>query len=86
MNKSQLQYEAVFMPQDDGGFTVEVPDLPGCISEGDTLEEAKNNIEEAIQLYIDTLRARGKAVPSPNKERYFTIGVSVKTRKRKAYA
>lgn len=86
MNKSQLQYEAIFMPQDDGGFTVEVPGLPGCISEGDTLEEAKNNIEEAIELYIDALRARGKATPRPNKERYFTIGVSVKPRKRKAYA
>lgn len=39
MKKDQkpYQFEAIFMSQDEGGFTVEVPDLPGCISEGDTL-------------------------------------------------
>lgn len=57
-----LQYEAVFMPQSEGGYTVEVPDLPGCISEGDTLEEAKGNIEEAMELYIKTLKDRNKNV------------------------
>ena len=37
----------------DGGFTVYVPSLPGCISEGDTVEEALKNIQEAIELYLE---------------------------------
>ena len=40
-------------PSDDGGFTVTVPALPGCISEGDTREEALTNIREAIELYLE---------------------------------
>ena len=56
MQQHLLQYEAVFMPQTEGGYTVEVPDLPGCISEGDTLEQAKANIQEAIEAYIETSR------------------------------
>jgi predicted RNase H-like HicB family nuclease len=38
---------------EDGGYTVRVPTLPGCISEGDTREEALANIQEAIQLYLE---------------------------------
>ena len=40
---------------DEGGFTVYVPSLPGCISEGDTEEEAINNIQEAIELYLEPI-------------------------------
>lgn len=40
-------------PQEEGGFTVKVPSLPGCISQGDTREEALKNIKEAIQLYLE---------------------------------
>ncbi|MBI2050267.1 MAG: type II toxin-antitoxin system HicB family antitoxin [Parcubacteria group bacterium] len=51
------------MSQTEGGYTVEVPDLPGCISEGDTLEQAKVNIREAIEVYIETLHERHKPIP-----------------------
>ena len=40
-------------PSDEGGYTVYVPSLPGCISEGDTRDEAMQNIREAIDLYLD---------------------------------
>jgi predicted RNase H-like HicB family nuclease len=40
-------------PSEDGGYTVTVPSLPGCISEGDTRDEALVNIREAIQLYLE---------------------------------
>jgi len=40
-------------PSEEGGFTVIVPALPGCISEGDTREEALKNIREAIELYLE---------------------------------
>ena len=42
----------VLEASDEGGYTVTVPDLPGCISEGDTREEALENLREAIQLYL----------------------------------
>ncbi len=47
--------KAIFEPSDEGGFTVYVPSLPGCISEGDTLDEARANIREAIALYLEPI-------------------------------
>ena len=46
-------------------YSVYVPDLPGCISTGKTLEDAERNIKEAIALYIETLREDGKPIPEP---------------------
>ncbi|OIP67680.1 MAG: hypothetical protein AUK43_18815 [Oscillatoriales cyanobacterium CG2_30_40_61] len=46
-------------------YSAYVPDLPGCISTGKTLEETENNIKEAIELYIDTLREDGQPIPEP---------------------
>jgi predicted RNase H-like HicB family nuclease len=46
-----MQFKVVFEASDDGGYTVHVPALPGCISEGDTVDEARSNILEAIALY-----------------------------------
>ena len=57
------QFEVIFTAQEEGGFTVEVPDLPGCVSEGDTLEEAEENIHEAIDFYNETLEERGIQLP-----------------------
>ncbi|NCD42623.1 MAG: type II toxin-antitoxin system HicB family antitoxin [Bacteroidia bacterium] len=48
-----MNLKIVLEPSNDGGFTVFVPALPGCISEGDTREEAIENIREAIDLYLD---------------------------------
>ena len=45
----------VLEPSEEGGYTVYVPSLPGCISEGDTREEALENIREAIELYLETV-------------------------------
>jgi antitoxin HicB len=56
-------YKCVFEPQEDGGFTVTVPSLPGCISEGDTYEEAVANIREAIAGWIEVSREYGDDVP-----------------------
>lgn len=66
LNKSAkiLKYDAVFEENDGGGYTVTVPSLPGCISEGDTFEEAKANIGDAIKLYIEDLQADNQEVPS----------------------
>ncbi|MER3522945.1 MAG: HicB family protein [Ignavibacteria bacterium] len=48
-----MKLKVVWEASDEGGYTVYVPTLPGCISEGDTLEEAMKNIQEAIQLYLE---------------------------------
>ncbi len=48
-----MKLKVVLEPSSDGGFTVYVPALPGCISEGDTREEALANIREAMQLYLE---------------------------------
>ena len=48
-----MRLKIVLEPSEDGGFTAHVPSLPGCISEGDTSEEALANIREAIELYLE---------------------------------
>jgi len=48
-----MKLKIVLEPSEEGGYTAIVPSLPGCISEGDTKEEALNNIREAIQLYLE---------------------------------
>jgi predicted RNase H-like HicB family nuclease len=61
------QYAVCLIPDEKaGGYTVTVPDLPGCISEGDTEEEALANIQEAMQAYIESLVMRGRPVPPPS--------------------
>lgn len=46
-------------------YSAYVPDLPGCITTGKTIEKTEQHIKEAISLYIDTLREDGKPVPEP---------------------
>jgi len=48
-----MNLKIILEPSDEGGYTVYVPSLPGCISEGDTEEEAIENIKEAIELYLE---------------------------------
>ena len=48
-----MKLKVILEPSDEGGYTVYVPSLPGCISEGDTKEEALANIRGAIELYLD---------------------------------
>ncbi len=48
-----MKLKIVLEPSEEDGYTVYVPSLPGCISEGDTREEALTNIKEAIELYLE---------------------------------
>ncbi len=58
------QYTVLLIPDpEEGGFTVRVPTLPGCVTEGDTLDEALDNARDAIALYIEDLEANGELVP-----------------------
>jgi predicted RNase H-like HicB family nuclease len=48
-----VKLQVILEPSDEGGYTVYVPSLPGCLSEGDAVEEAMTNIREAIELYLE---------------------------------
>ena len=48
-----MEIKIVLEPQEEGGYTVFVPSLPGCISQGETVEESLENIKEAIQLWLE---------------------------------
>lgn len=52
--------------EDGGGYLVEVPDLPGCITDGDTVEEAISKAKEAIETWIETAKKMGKPIPEPS--------------------
>lgn len=55
-------------PDEDGYIIAEVPSLPGCISQGETRQDALSNIQEAIELYIKTLIEDGEPVPEDHYE------------------
>jgi predicted RNase H-like HicB family nuclease len=57
------QRQALIYPGEDGFWVVECPSLPGCISQGQTKEEALENIREAIDLYVESLREDCLAIP-----------------------
>jgi predicted RNase H-like HicB family nuclease len=50
-----MKFKVIIEPSEEGGFTVYVPSLPGCISEGETRKEALKNIREAIELYLEPI-------------------------------
>lgn len=58
-----MDYTVVIEVADDGSFSVWVPDLPGCVSTGDTREEALANIAEAIRGHVETLKSLGEEIP-----------------------
>ncbi len=58
-----LNYRVILEPAEEGGFTVTVPSLPGCISEGDTKEEALENIKDAIKGYLKVCKKYGDPIP-----------------------
>jgi predicted RNase H-like HicB family nuclease len=66
--------QVVLYPGEDGYWVVEVPSLPGCISQGETREEALANIREAIEAYVEALEQDDLPVPDEN---FQTIVVAV---------
>lgn len=58
------RYTIILEHQPDGGYHVSCPALPGCRTEGDSLDEALSNMKEAIELYIESLKAHGEDVPT----------------------
>ena len=65
----QYSFSVIFEPAEEGGYTVIVPSLPGCVTEGDTLEEAKSMAVDAIKAYCESLKKDGKPIPQKNKRK-----------------
>ncbi|MCG8362426.1 MAG: type II toxin-antitoxin system HicB family antitoxin [Pseudanabaenales cyanobacterium] len=61
-----IRYELIiYWSEEDDSFIVEVPELPGCMADGQTYQEAVNNVETVIHEWIDTAKALGRPIPSP---------------------
>jgi len=71
-----FRYNVIFRPEPEGGFTVLVPSLPGCITYGKNLEEAKKMAKEAMELYIECLKAHKE--PVPNDDQGFMATIDIK--------
>jgi antitoxin HicB len=61
--EGHMKYTVILEQEADGGFVVSVPALPGCVSQGDTHDEAIANVREAIEAYLHVLREEGEAIP-----------------------
>ena len=60
-------YRILLRQEPEGGYTVIVPSLPGCVTYGDTVEEAIEMAKEAIELYIESLKEHGEEIPTEEK-------------------
>ncbi|MGI5938818.1 MULTISPECIES: type II toxin-antitoxin system HicB family antitoxin [Methanoculleus] len=58
-----MEFTVVIQKAEEGGFWAEVPALPGCYSQGETVEETLENIREAIEGHVEALRQEGQGVP-----------------------
>jgi predicted RNase H-like HicB family nuclease len=65
-----MEYTVILHKAEEGGYWVEVPALPGCFSQGETVEEALTNVREAITAHLEALKEEGQEIP---RERGFVI-------------
>lgn len=71
-----MEYSVVVHAAEEGGHWVEVPALPGCYSQGESVDDALANVREAIALYLETLREEGHDVPK-DEDVVFRVAVTV---------
>ncbi len=71
-----MQYSVVVHTAEEGGYWVEVPALPGCYTQGETVEESLRNVKEAIELYLEVLRDEDRDVPR-DAEVVYQVSVAV---------
>ncbi len=63
IKKRILSYSVIYQAVPEGGYIASVPSLPGCHTQGDTLEEAEKNIKEALRLFLESMEAHREVVP-----------------------
>jgi len=67
ITKKFLKYTVIYTNEPEGGFTVTVPSLPGCVTYGKDLKEAEEMVKEAISLYLESLNVHKEMIPTENK-------------------
>jgi len=72
---NSLSYRILLKKEPEGGYTVTVPTLPGCVTFGETVEEAIEMAREAIALYIESLKAHGEEIPTEEATLEYTLSV-----------
>lgn len=70
-----LNYKILLRKEPEGGYTAIVPSLPGCVTYGDTIEEAIEMAKEAIELYIESLKAHGEEIPTEENTLEYTLTI-----------
>ena len=73
MSATKLSRQVIIEPDETGGYVVTCPSLPGCISQGETIDEALANIKEAIELYIEVLEEDGDPIPPDTLDRLLVV-------------
>ena len=74
--RTAMSFSVIFQPEPEGGFTVLVPSLPGCVTYGKNLEEARAMGQEAIELYLEVLIDTGKKIPADMSPYISTIDIA----------
>ena len=70
-----LSYRILLRKEPEGGYTVTVPSLPGCVTYGETIEEAVAMAKEAIEVYLESLREHGEEIPTEEETLEYTLMV-----------
>jgi len=73
--KKVFRYNVIFRPEPEGGFTVIVPSLPGCITYGKNLKEAKDMAVDAIEGYIASLKKHKESIPTDEESFFASIEI-----------
>jgi len=73
-----MDYTVIIHDAEEGGYWVEVPALPGCFSQGETIEEALQNVREAITLHLEALSEEGQQVPQDDIRLIARVSVALK--------
>ncbi len=76
MKTTELNYSVLFQKEPEGGYTVIVPSLPGCVTYGKDLEEAQKMAREAIELYLESLKKHNEEIPNQEEVFYGQVRVS----------
>lgn len=70
-----LSYRTILRKEPEGGYTVTVPSLPGCVTYGETVEQSVEMAREAIEVYVESLRAHGDDIPTDENTFEYTLTV-----------
>ena len=73
IKKRMSSYQIILRPEPEGGYTVIVPSLPGCITYGKTVEQAHRMAEDAVTGYLESIRDTGEPVPAPDYKNIITM-------------